>query len=386
MRVMQVDVHAVAVKAFRAFDVAFGRIGEGNRIFVRLTADNGLVGWGESGHMLPGYSGERWDSAMTHAEHLAPIVLGRDPYDMGLIHRDMDLALAQNMQLKAAFDIALYDLMAQHSRVPLHKLFGGASVEWIPTQLNVSIGPIDQVRADVQRALEMGIKSIGVKAGKPTSPGVEHDVESVRVLREVVGPDMEIWVDFNGGYTRQEAIRAIRAMERFQIGQAEQPVPGWDLEGMARVAAEVETPIVADESLWSSNDVYMIAKLGAADVLHSKLPKPGGLYGSHKLAAVAEAVGLPLTMASLSMTNFGQAVLVHFLASHPVCHTYVSKLRAGKMMYPDDVVANFMDFHDGAFRVPQAVGVGIEIDEEKLKTMLYSSKHFEAEVAATTAQ
>lgn len=372
MKITRVEVFVVSLPLFRTFECSFGAL-TFEHIMVRLRTSDGIHGWGDSGHLLAPYSGEVVEGAYANAKRLASIMLGRDPFDIGPLHEKMDLMLQGNTQVKCAFDLALYDAAGKAAGKPVSQLLGGAHVERVEAQLDISIGPISQVVADVRRALDFGIKSVGLKVGRPASPSIAHDVETVRTVREEFGPQLEISLDGNGGYSRSEAVEALRKMERFDIVHAEQLVPAWDMEGLAWVARNSSIPIVADEAVWDAPGVLRAARLEAASIIHLKLPKTAGLYRGHHAAVICEATGLPLTVGSMTMGEIGQAALVHFTASQRACLHHRQKLRGGGLFFPEDMTTDMLRFEDGFFHVPTAPGLGLDIDEKKLRKFMLDS-------------
>jgi len=368
-KVISVELFVVQLKKYKPFLTAYGVLGEPH-VFVRLEAEDGTVGWGETGHFDTAYSGERWETALINGEHIAKLVIGHSPFEVGRLHDTWDSKLAGNYQIKCAFDLALWDLSARTLNVRLCDLLGGAAVERLDVQMNVPIGTREDVLKDVERDLAFGIKTLGTKAGRPSSPSIEHDVENFKAIRDTFGYGFDLWIDFNAGSTRMEAVQAIKALEPFKLGQVEQPVAGWDLDGMAFIAREVDVPVVADEPVWGAQSVLLINSHHAADIIHAKLPKMGGISGAIKTAAVCEALNLPLTIAGFGLSNYGQAALMHFLASQPICLLYPHKLRAGTLTYPEDVVVSLPRFENGAFFLPKdGPSFGLEIDPERLASL-----------------
>jgi muconate cycloisomerase len=194
-------------------------------------------------------------------------------------------------------------------------------------------------------------------------------------VREVVGDGVELLVDANQGYaTPKIAINALRRIEEYRIRYAEQPVEG--LEAMARVAAAVDIPIMADESAWNANDILDIARLGAADVVSIYTTKPGGLAPAKKAAAVAEAAGLPCNVNGSAETGVGNAANLHLAGStlciSEACLIPITTL-AGReqtkiagVFYTDDLITEPFPYADGYLTVPDGPGLGIELDEEKV--------------------
>ena len=127
---------------------------------------------------------------------------------------------------------------------------------------------------------------------KTAAHPVAHDVERVARLREAVGPTVSLRVDANQGWDRPTALRAIRALEPYGLDFVEQPVPRWDLEGLAEIGRQVSVPIMADESCCSLHDAFAIARRGGVSILSLKLTKSAGILGSMAIARIAEASGM----------------------------------------------------------------------------------------------
>jgi L-alanine-DL-glutamate epimerase-like enolase superfamily enzyme len=374
-RIVAVDLFVVPLPKFKPFTTAYGVIAD-NHLFVRLQAENGTSGWGDSGHFTG--SGERWETALVNGSYLAEATIGKDAYGIGALHALWARTVRGTFgyQAKSAFDMAIYDVVCRSHGMSLSDMLGGPQFDRFDVELNVPIGTREEVLGDVDRALSLGVRTLGLKAGKPSSPSIEHDVANFRAVRERFGYDFDLWIDFNQGAERHEALQAIRTLEQFRVGQVEQPVAGSDLDGMAYIAQRVDAPIVADEPIWGAASVLPVAAKRAADIIHAKLPKAGGIHGAVKLAAVCEVLNLPLTMAGLGLANYGQAALMHFLSTQPVCSRYPHKLRAGVLSYPQDVVVSVPQFDNGAFLLPRGPGFGLEIDVERLKSTSTDRRSF----------
>jgi muconate cycloisomerase len=198
----------------------------------------------------------------------------------------------------------------------------------------------------------------------------------VKRIREAIGPDVNICVDANQGYpTAKAAVRTIKAMEEYDLLYMEQPVEG--IDQMAEVARRVDTLIMADESAWTPEDVVEIARKKAADLVSIYTTKPGGLFKAKKVAAVAEASGLKSNVNGSVETGVGNAANVHLAASTAVvtygCVVPVSTPKGkGKggvagIYYQDDIITEPFEYADGDVIVSSKAGLGIELDEDKLK-------------------
>jgi muconate cycloisomerase len=350
----------------------------GGYLLVRMTGDDGRVGWGESpalkdwGGDFGRYYGETPGTVKHVIErYLAPAIAGVEAANLAEIHRRMDSAIKGHPYAKAAVDIAAYDLAGRSLGVPAHVLLGGKVRDAIPVTHSIGLLPIDEAVAECAKVAAEGILTIKIKVGVDPA----RDVEIVRQVRDAVGPKVDLCVDANNGYaTPREAIRSLRAMEPYRLKYAEQPVEG--IPRLAEVAAALETPVMADESAWTARDVLEIAEARAADIVSIYTTKPGGLYRALQVAAVAKAAGLICNVNGSVETGIGNLANLQ-LAAAAECVTLscvvpvstpAEHQRGGVagIYYTDDLIRAPFDYRDGAVRVPDGPGLGIDADEAKI--------------------
>jgi muconate cycloisomerase len=347
-------------------------------VIVKITTDDGIEGYGESpalkdwgGDYMKYYGETPQTTVHIVNDILAPALAGHDPCAVGLLHAIMDKAVKGYPYAKASVDMALYDLAGKALGVPAYRLLGGCYRKRIAVAHSIGLMEIDKAVDEARQVKSEGIKTIKLKGGQQP----ERDVALVRRIRDAVGPDTEITVDANQGYeSPKTAINAIRAMEEYRIHFMEQPVEG--LDAMAQVTASIATPIMADESAWTPQDVREIAHKKAADIISLYTTKPGGIFKAKIVAAVAEAAGLRCNVNGSVETGIGNAANLHLAASTAVaslaCVVPVST-PAGKakgiagIYYSDDLIAEPFEYDDGYVVVSDKPGLGIEVDESKLK-------------------
>jgi L-alanine-DL-glutamate epimerase-like enolase superfamily enzyme len=229
-----------------------------------------------------------------------PLMVGRSIFDLEAIHESFDLRLAGNPAARAALDIALHDAMGKAKHLPVHALIGGCCQPRIPLEWSVSLADdVGKIVAEASRAVnEFGIQVLCIKAADRR--GWRQDVRHFEAVRREVGDDIVIGVDPNTGWSVADSIAALRALRHFDLGYLEQPVARHDLAGMAAVRRAAEcVPLMADESLFTPQDAYALAKAEAADALCIKLYKVGGLTSARRIAAVADATNLQLNVGGL---------------------------------------------------------------------------------------
>ena len=350
----------------------------GGYVLIRMTGDDGLVGWGEApalkdwGGDHGRYYGETPGTTRHVVErYLAPAVAGCEAANIVELHARMDAVIKGYPYAKAALDLAAHDLAGRALGVPVSTLLGGRVRETVPITHSIGLLAIEEAVAECVQVVAEGIRTIKLKVGVDPA----RDVEIVRRVRDALGPETDLCVDANQGYaTPHEAIRTIKRMEPYHIRYAEQPVEG--IDRMAEVARAIETPVMADESAWSPRDVLDIFERRAADIVSIYTTKPGGLYRAMEVAAVCRAAGIVCNVNGSVETGIGNLANLHLAAAAEAvtlsCVVPVSTPaehrgdRIAGIYYVDDLIAAPMDYADGAVRVPDGPGMGIEIDQDKV--------------------
>jgi len=352
----------------------------GGYVLVRIADEDGLAGWGEApvlkdwGGEFGRYFGETPGTTISvTSQYLAPAIRGCMPGEIAEIHERMSRAIKGFPYAKAALEIAAYDLAGRQCGLAVHRLLGGALRRKIPVTHSIGLIGFEEAEREAAQAARQGIRTIKIKIG--VEP--DRDVEMVRRVRETVGPGIALCVDANQGYhTVGAAVRTFRRMERHNLIYFEQPVEG--IERLAEVARVIDVPVMADESAWNAHDVIQIIEKRAAQIVSIYTTKPGGLYPAMEVAAVARAAGLICNVNGSVETGVGNlANLQLAAAAAPVvlsCVVPVSTPAEAQcpgniagIYYADDLIAEPMRLVDGAIDLPSGPGMGIAVDEAKIR-------------------
>jgi muconate cycloisomerase len=351
----------------------------GRYLLIKMTGTDGTVGWGEApalkdwGGEFGRYFGESTLIADTMIkQYLAPGLIGMEIGHPSMLHKRMDQVVKGYPYSKAAIDFAYYDLTGKVLGVPVHVLLGGLQREIVPVTHSIGLLPIEEAVAEVKKVVADGIRTIKIKIG--VDP--DRDVAIVKAIREAAGPGINLCVDANEGYaTPGQAIQTVRRMESCNLIYVEQPVMG--IERIARVAAAIDAPVMADESAWNAHDVLQIIEQKAAQIVSIYTTKPGGLYRAMQVSAVCEAAGIVCNVNGSVELGIGNLANVHLAAAAPAA-TLSNVIpvsmpsehingRIGGIYYADDLLAEPMLFEDGGIRVPVAPGMGIAVNEAKVE-------------------
>jgi len=332
---------------------------------VRIETDTGLVGVGEAQADI-GFFGETVEEVGSSVEdYLGPQLLGKDPFE-----REYLLGLIDyrgNSCARAGLDMALHDLIGKVLGVPVGTLIGGLHKVRVAVAIEIAGGPPDEMARECLAFMEKGVCAFKPKIGGDP----DKDADRLRAIREAVGPEVSLRADANQGYNPKEAIRLCRLAERAGVGLEllEQPVPAWDLDGMAFVRRAVDTPIEADESCYSVQDAMQIVRHEAADVLNIKLGKAGGLYGAKKIAAIAEVAGLRCVLGTAFGLGLEVAAKLQLASSTMAVVDAVEFTELGLhpnlLASPHDKLLS-LPVTDGTLPVPDGPGLGVLLDEQVL--------------------
>ena len=344
--------------------MSFTRLEAVNFVFVRIETTDGLVGWGEAACLGgPTWSEESAESVeATVTRYLAPWLRGRDAAALGALRCEMARRVQGNPFARAAVEMALWDLNGRALGVPVHRLLGGRVRERVPLSWSLAVEDPEAEVAEARALVARGHRIFKVKTG---AHPVAEDVARLARLREAVGPGVALRVDANQGWDVPTAVRAVRAMEPYGLDFVEQPVPRWDLAGLAEVGRRVSVPVMADEACASPHDALTLARLGGVSILALKVTKSAGLAGAMAVAAVAEAAGLGCYVGCMIETSLGTAAYLHLaLAAAPV--TWGCEL-FGPLLLQGDVTREPVRYADGAILALDGPGLGVEVDETRLK-------------------
>ncbi len=359
-RVASVTCTRLRVPLHTPFVTALRRTESTDTVVVRILDSDGVTGWGEAPQVWQ-VTGESLAGATACIEQmLAPLAVGRQVDDWQDVAAAVQGAVARNFGAKAAVDVALHDLVARRAGVTLTELLGGTPAAWggtlgVGTDVTLSAGPADELALVAAHRVRDGFSTLKMKVGTDAAT----DVARVRAVRDAVGPDVTIRLDANQGWSAEEAVEVIRALDAAQLGVelVEQPVAGDDVEGLAWVRERVGLPIMADESVYGIRDLDRVLRLAAADMVNVKLAKCGSLAVAAALLAKAAEHGLGTIVGSMMESHIGVGAAASLVAAHPTSLT--SDLDAAWWACASPVEGGLR--YDGATVVlPSTPGLGIE--------------------------
>lgn len=365
MKITGLRIRAVNIPLIKPYSVSMvGKITTTRSVIVEIFTDQGLVGIGETDPELM-FTGESQQTVMTMlTSHLGPAVLDIDPLGLEGLHARMNAVCLGNHFAKAALDLACHDIWGKYHHAPLYQLFGGMIHPKIEVMWSLGSDTVEANVADAVARVEEGYRTIGLKVGT-LSP--DEDVLRVGEVRKAVGEDIKIRCDANQAWSPTVAVATIRRLEAYGICMIEQPVRGWDIDGLAHVRASVDVPVAVDEGFFSPRDAINLVKAGAADIFSIKTTKMGGLLPSRKAMAVIEAAGHQVFVNS--MIELGVSVMsgLNCAVSTPNLVAVGHALNSVRRLR-DDILKTPVAYEGNCIVAPtEREGLGVELDEEKMK-------------------
>ena len=319
-------------------------------ILIRLETDTGQVGWGETP--------DDWVTQTfigTPEDRLRSAAVGRDPFDLEAWYAETKLG----SYLSSGVEMAMWDLIGKATRRPLYQLLGGAVRKRIELAACMGIRPYDEAKAIARQYLEQGFTTLKTKAGRDP----QEDLNMVRGIRDGVGDRLKLRIDPNQGYAPAVAFPLARDLEPYHLEYFEQPMPLGLIADAARLRRHTQTPIALNESVTTPEVVLQILQLNAAAVLLPDTYQCAGILGVKKVAALAEAAGVPCVFHCAHDLGLKTAAMLHVVTSTP------NFPLANDCTYyglEDDIITPLHRIERGHMEVPEAPGLGVTVDEQKL--------------------
>lgn len=315
MVIQDIQVGRVSLPLRHPFKTALRTVNAVDDVVVKITADTGDVGYGEAPPtaVITGDTTGSIECAVR--DFIRPSLIGMEIENLDGIMARLHTCILKNTSAKAAVDMAVYDLYGKRFGAPVYQLLGGARKSF-ETDITISVNPIEEMVSDSLEALRRGYRILKIKVGKEG----KRDVERIAAIRSAVGKDALIRVDANQGWDARQSVAIISAMEDkgLDIELVEQPVNAHDIAGMKYVTQRVQTPILADEAVFSPADAVEIIREGAADLINIKLMKTGGIHEALKICDVAEIYGVECMVGCMLESRLSVAAAAHLAAGRGV--------------------------------------------------------------------
>lgn len=386
MNITSIEVFVVKTPLETPFAFSQGWVHQRAATLVRVTTETGIQGWGEA--FTQGLEPPEI-AAATVSYALAPLLLGQDALSPAVLWQSMYNQTRDHgrkgsvMSAISAIDIALWDICGKHFQVPIHALLGGAfrrSVQPYATGFYRLNGQGESARL-AEEALShraAGFQAMKIKLGF----GVKDDIHVMRSIVEALNdPSIELMIDTNHAYGRNDAIRLGRALSDYSLRWYEEPVVPEDIQGYAEVRTALEMPIAGGENEHSAYGFNALLRANALDVAQPDIGSCGGFTAGREILAMAQANGV-MVNPHVWGTAIAQAASLQYIATIPKTHH--SLFAAEPILEYDlsshpfrlDLIGQPWRMQDGRVGIPDKPGLGIEINMDTIaKYQTHSKLH-----------
>jgi len=339
--------------------------GRTQAVLVRITTNEGIVGWGE----CHAPSAPRVHKTVI-SDLFAPVLIGQDAREVEPLweklystERLRGYATGSYTESLAGVDLALWDILGQYAELPLYRLLGGKYRDRIPTYTGLGGRSVEELKANAAKAIEAGYRAVkmGLSKGSGTS-----DIARVAAVSEAVKGKGQVLVDSLGAYKLYEATIVGRELDRLgNVGWWEDPLPPDDLEGYPRLADSLDTALCAGEELCNRFQFRQMFATRSVDIINPDLCRAGGITEVRRVAAMAEAHGVLWSPHISTGTALYVAASMHLAAA---TSNFVISEGGGLLGGPlgNKLLAEPMEWGPGFVRVPEGVGIGVRFDGKAL--------------------
>ena len=353
MKVARVQTRQVTVTLDKPIGSALGEIRSFGCVLVFVHDDGGGVGE----NLVFTLNDRRTGVLRQMVDELADVLVGHDAGHIAAFWsrawKDTNFLGQKGLPIMgiSALDGALWDLLGKTAGLPLYRLLGGARqrvMAYHSGGLWLSRTEKELVE-EAEAFVDAGFKAVKMRLSS-ADPAV--DVARVRAVRKAIGPGIRLMADANQGLSESQAIRLGRALEAFDLTWFEEPLPAWDVEGLARVAAALDTPIASGETEYTRYGFRRMLELRTADILMPDLQRVGGVSEFMRVGHMAESFDIPISSHLFPETSIQ---LLGALSNA----SYLEYMPWFSVLYREK-----LEFEDGDALVPERPGFGFTFDTD----------------------
>ena len=352
-----------------------GQVDSMERVLVHVETDEGISGWGEMRTFL---SPAATESIIE--DGIAPLIEGQSPFETERLRRQVFIEYTNIELFFSAVETACWDIVGKALNKPVFELLGGATAPYQTTAMNADAGVRESAtardvefafclgilspsesRAKAREAVDAGFSVLKTKAGRDW----QQDIARIKAMNDEVNGELEFRLDPNQGWSLDQAVRVGAALEDagIYLQYMEQPIRVNAHDSLAALRQRLRQPIAPNEDTYIPNNLRSLIEAGAMDVAVLDLTPAGGISGLRQQAAIVEDAGIPYTHHCAFDLGIRTAAILHAVHglpgfSLPPDTTYYA--------WEDDIIADSFSVTDGSMTVPDAPGLGIDIDQDTI--------------------
>ncbi len=360
-KIESIRVHRILIPAKAVHSHGSGDVAGINVVILEITTDTGITGWGEASPW-PVFTGTSEGNAAVLHVHLRPHLIGQDPVQVERHMTMADKVVVGHPEAKAALEMALLDITGKISGLSVSELVGGRMRDDMGMSFSIANPDFSADLDDIAAMWDDGVRIFKFKTG---FAGHKFDLMRCERMREIYGDEADLRIDYNQGLPAYDAVRCIRDLEAFRPTFVEQPVKMHERDVLAHIAHVIDTPIMADESVFDPKGALYGAQIRIADIYSLKIMKSGGIRRALEVAAIARAAGIEIYGGCMFETGLAHAAGAHLMAAVPdlvlQCEFYMATYYA-----QEDILTDPFPVRNGRVHVPQGPGLGVAVDPDRL--------------------
>lgn len=359
MKITYIEIYRFSIPT-EPFVIATGTMYFAQNVLIKIHTNHNIYGIGECS-AFPMIVGESQDTCLAMAKEFANILRGKNPLEIPDRMNELLGYAAHNSTIKSAFDMALFDIAAKHAKQPLYKFLGGEK-SVVETDMTIGIDSPENMAAAAIGLKAKGCNIIKIKLGKD----VHSDIKRVSLIRQAVGSETTLRLDANQGWSFDDALFALGAMEDLNIQFCEQPMRTWFDDKLPELKANSPIKIMADESCYNHHDARKLINSGSTHYLNIKFSKSGGILEAQKIHEIALQTGTKCMIGGMLESRIGISANMHFaLASPNVIFFDLDSCLLGHLIDP---VTGGITYNGYYVDIPDTHGIGADADPKFLKT------------------
>ncbi len=344
--------------------------------FVKIETDEGINGFGECSPM------DRHSISQIIHKRLKPKLVGMNVFDSEKIE---EAALTKNYKISgqllamaySGIDIALWDIKGKYLKQPVYNLLGGLyrdSIDFYGSSLSRDLSVEMECMKISQCIQDYGFHAVKIKVGRRMGNNdlldFDHDIDKIKAIRETIGDKCKLMLDANGSFTFFQAEQFYRRIEKYDILQYEEPCCYFDQDAYAKLGRKIPATINIGEQEWNLISIKNLIEGGGCHICAADVTKCGGLTAAKRIAALCRAYGILYGPHNTSRA-IGMAAMLHVIASSPECNYYHEFcIEEGKNEMESFLKHRFVPI-DGKLQVPSGIGIGVELDEERMSREMF---------------
>jgi len=354
---------------FKFFTGPHGSAGRA-AVIVKITADDGTIGWGQSVPIAK-WSYETLETAtVVLHEYFAPVLIKRDPTDIRGAHAEMDRVLAPGFTTgmpisRAGIDLALHDLTGKLSGKTLAQMWNKSKGGPITLSWTVNVTSLDDIGSVMDLGKKRGYRHFNIKV----APNPEFDMAMAKEVRRLA-PESFLWADANGGYNTETALKAAPRLADAGVDVLEAPLRPNRISGYQALKKQGALPIFMDEGVISPTDLEEFIKLGMLDGVAMKPARCGGLISNKQQIELCQKHSLMWLGSGLTDPDIAMAATLGLYGAFGLKKPAALN---GPQFLTADVLKKPLRIENGMAYVPDGLGLGIEVDEDKVIDLMKRS-------------